>query len=563
MKTMIRWCAALFAAGVLAGCGGSDDGAPLQVQTQFGPVQGQADAATRTARWLGIPFARPPVGELRWKAPVDPQPWTTALAANRFGNACIQHGRIYGPGQNNRYDETIATTLNTPVGSEDCLTLNVWRPDTPDRNLPVIYFIYGGSNVSGYTADPLYDGAAMARQSNAVVVTANYRVGIFGWLRVPQLASGNALDDSGNFGTLDTVKALKFIKANAAAFGGNPDNITVMGQSAGAVNVYALMVSPQTVGQNLMHRAVPISGGISSTGVTLPSLGALSGAQTYGQNLLHRLLVADGLVSDLAAAPAYVAARSNAEIAAYLRGKAAGDIIRVAVSTIGFPSGAPFPEGTVVPTNPIAAIRAGQYNKVPVLAGNTRDEGKLFGTIAGPRLTSLYVLGDADRFRAMMNFTPDAPNTTLADQVVASALPVTTPVTGYNALTSALGTLIFIPPRDDVLNALISQQPNVWTYMFNWDEEPAPWNDVYGAAHAFDLPFIFGNFDAPSLFSRVISSSANRQGRLELSEAMMASVAAFARTGDPNNGKLGVTWPAWPRVLQFDASQTAKQISVQ
>ena len=546
---------------LLPACGGSGD--PTEVQTTHGKVVGTDDRASSTYRWLGIPFAKPPTGELRWKAPVDPEPWSGTREARAFGNACMQHGRIYGPGANNRYDDTIATTLNTPVGSEDCLTLNIWRPRTADRNLPVVYFIYGGSNVSGYTADPLYDGAKLANAANAVVVTANYRVGIFGWYRLPQLASGNALDDSGNYGTLDTVKALRFIHDNIARFGGDPDNVTVMGQSAGAVNVYALMVSPQTVGQNLMHRAVPISGGISANAVPLPSVNPVATHETYARSLLHQLLIGDGLAADAATAAAWVAGKSNAEVATYLRGKSAASIISRAVATVQFPAGAPIPEGTVVPVDPVAAIRAGNYNKVPVLAGNTRDEGKLFGGIAGPGLTSLYAKTDAQRFMDMKNYTPDAPNTALADQIIAAALPVTTPVTGYNAATSFLGNLIFIPPRDDVLNALKAQQAGVWYYMFNWDEEPAPWNDVYGAAHAFDLPFLFGNFEQPSVFSNTIGGSANAGGRLALSEAMMASLASFARDGDPNNARLGVDWPAWPKVLTFDATPAAKQIGVQ
>ena len=564
MMKLVGWCLGALATGMLLlGCGGGGDAAPAGIRTQFGAVTGVEEASSGTVKYLGIPFAKPPVGALRWKAPVDPEPWSAPLAANKFGNGCIQSGRIYGPGLNNTYDASIATSLNTPVGSEDCLTLNIWRPRESTDNLPVIYFIYGGSNISGYSADPGYDGATLAARAKAVVVTSNYRVGIFGWLRMPQLASGNALDDSGNFGTLDTIQALKFIKKNIAAFGGNPSNITVMGQSAGAVNTYALMVSPQTLGQDLMHRVIPLSGGISATGVALPSLTTLAAAQAYGQNLLAQLVIADKLAADLPAAQAYVAGKSNAEIASYLRGKSAASIIGTAAATVGFPGGSPIPDGAVVPADPIAAIKAGAYYKVPVLAGNTRDEGKLFGGIAGPGLSSLYVKNDAGRFMDMMNFDPDAPNTTLADQIVAAALPVTTPITGYNAATSFLGTLIFTPPRDDVLNALKSQQSNVWYYQFNWDKEPAPWNDVYGAAHAFDLPFVFGNFEKPSLFSRVIAGEANKAGRLALSDAMMSSVSAFVRNGDPNNAKLGVTWPVWPATLTFDASLTQAQIAVQ
>ena len=173
-------------------CGGSDDPLPTVRGTTYGWIQGNDDsAATGTYSWKGIPFAKAPVGDLRWKAPVDPDVSAFGIKATQsFGNACVQYGRIYGPGSNNTYDQTIATTLNQAVGSEDCLYLNVWRPATGEANLPVIVFIHGGSDVSGYTADPVYDGAALAKAANAVVVTANYRVGIFGWLNLPQLKDG-------------------------------------------------------------------------------------------------------------------------------------------------------------------------------------------------------------------------------------------------------------------------------------------------------------------------------------------------------------------------------------
>ena len=128
---------------------------------------------------------------------------------------------------------------------------------------------------------------------------------------------------------------------------------------------------------------------------------------------------------------------------------------------------------------------------------------------------------------------------------------------GFTARTDLLNAVFFGTSRDNVMNALKAQQPNVWYYQFAWKQEPAPWNDIYGAAHAFDLPFVFGNF-GPSLFGNVMSTTANQPGRLDLSDAMMKSVGAFARGGDPNNAALGATWPAWPAKLIFDASLTAK-----
>jgi len=567
------------AAGLLAACGDNEaDNHPTLRQTSFGPLQGaDLSASSGTWAWKGVPFAKPPVGALRWKAPVDPDSWSgTPRAATQFANACVQYGRIYGPGANNTYDATIASTLNTAVGSEDCLYLNIWRPATGDNGLPVLVFIHGGSNVSGYTADPVYDGAALARAANAVVVTINYRLGIFGWLNLPQLkGSGNAADDSGNFATLDTIQALKYLNRNVDRFGGDPGNVTVMGQSAGAIDVYAMLTSPLMVSATpkLMHKAVAMSGGISLASNlpagSLPTLNPASAALAQGNALLQQQLIVDGLAADVASANAYIASRTPGQIADYLRSKSPATLLTTLLTklaALGLSGSGPIPEGTVLPVDPIAAIKAGNYLKVPVIASTTRDEAKLFPTFLAlsPALggVSGRLVSDATLFNTQFGYNPNAaPTVTLAQWIPAAYLPVDTPVTGFNARTDLLNTLFFIASRNNLLDALKTQQPNVWYCRFDWDEEPAPWNDIYGAAHAFDLPFVFGNF-GPSLFANVANSTANQPGRLALSEAMMKTLGAFARTGDPNNATLGVTWPAWPAQLWFDATATAKAISV-
>ena len=547
----------------LAACGGGGGGNPTERGTTLGTVVGVE--ASGTYAWKGIPFAKPPVGALRWKAPVAPDAWTR-LDASRFGNACLQNGRIYGPGSNNTYDATIAATLNTPVGSEDCLTLNVWRPSTPVGKLPVIFFVYGGSDISGYSADPVYDGTALAKAANAVVVTANYRVGPLGFFNLAQLKSGsNAAEDSGNFALLDLIQALTFVQANATVFGGDAGNVTLMGQSAGAINVWALMTSTQAAG--LFHRAVPLSGGISLASNLPPgNIPTLNPASTYaaqGNALLAKLLIADGKAADSASAATYVAGQSAASIADYLRGKDAKVILSTLLAA-GLTGSGPIPDGALIPTDPIAAIAAGHYNKVPVLAGNTGDEGKLFA----PFLTLLggppgFKISDATRFTMMANFDPNAPTTlTEADILDPAYVPSNTPVTGWTAKASLLASVFMAPSRDNVLNTLKTQQSNVWYYRFDWAQEPAPWNTIYGAAHAFDLPFLFGNF-GPSLFSNAANSNANQPGRLALSAAMMASLGAFARTGDPNTSELGTTWPAWPKRLVFNATQTQARITTE
>lgn len=555
--------AALLAATSLAACGG-DDRAEIR-STHLGTVIGSDDSqGSGTLSWKGIPYAKAPVGALRWRAPQDPEPWgDNAREAQRFGHACAQNGRIFGPGSNNTYDSTIGTTLNTVVGHEDCLTLNIWRPADGGAALPVIVFVYGGSNISGYSADPVYDGAALARRANAVVVTLNYRLGIFGFFNQAQLKTGNdAANDSGNFALLDIQQALRFVKRNAGAFGGNPDNITLMGQSAGAINVYALMTAPSSAG--LFHKAVPLSGGISLSSNLAPgSIPTINPSSAYAAQsgaVLAQLLVADGRVPDLASAPAWIAGRPAAEVADYLRSKSAATLW-AAVLARNVNSSGPIPDGSFLPFDPIGAMAAGSYQRMPVLAGMTGEEGKLFARLlpllGGP---SGFRVPDAEMFALMANFTSGAGTPTLQDILDPFYLPVSTAGTGYNARTAMLAGAFLGRARDNVLNTLATRQADVWYYQFNWAQEPAPWNDVYGAAHAFDLPFVFGNF-GPSLFGRVIASDANRAGRLALSQAMMDSVGAFARTGDPNHGGLGATWERWPRQLWFDATTSSTAIT--
>jgi para-nitrobenzyl esterase len=574
LRSRLAACAAALALPLLlAACGGSDDD-PLLRKTHLGEVRGAEDTASGTYAWKGIPFAKAPVGALRWQPPQEPEAWSAPRAATAFGNACSQYGRIYGPGANNRYDESIAATLNQATGSEDCLYLNVWRPNNNNGNLPIIVFLHGGSNVSGYTADPIYDGAALAKAANAVVVTPNFRVGVLGFLNMPQLKNGSAANDSGNFTLLDSIKALEFVRRNAQVFGGNADSVTLMGQSAGAINVWALQTSPMMVAANprLFHRVVPLSGGISMASNlppgSIPTLNPASVALAQGNALLQNLVIADGLAADSASAAAYIAGQTSTQIAEYLRGKTPAQIYTVLLTRLaasGLAGSGPIPDGTVVATDPIAAINAGNYLKVPVLAGNTRDEGKLFPSflplVGGTG--NARIVTDAQLFANHFVYNPNAAAQTTVEQWIAAPyLPVNAPTTGFTARAESLNRIFFLASRDNVLDALRAKQDNVWYYRFDWDEQPAPWNDIYGAVHVVDLPFIFGNF-GPSLFGNVWFNNANRAGRLELSAAMMQTVSAFARTGDPNNASIGASWPAWPRKLVFDATPTTKAISVE
>jgi para-nitrobenzyl esterase len=551
--------AVIAASLLISGCGGGDDDVPPPTQrtTKSGTVNGlDRSATTGTYAWLGVPFAQPPVGALRWAPPVDPAPWTDVRAATQFGHSCAQGGRFFSPAPNDEpFGLNVREGFGKPVGDEDCLTLNIWRPANDQSKLPVIVFIYGGSNISGYTADPSYDGQVLAKKGNAVVVTVNYRLGLLGWFDLPQLKTGDAQADSGNFALLDQLQALKFIKNNIEAFGGDPGNVTVMGQSAGAVNVFALLTSPLSAG--LMHKAVPMSGGINNASRT--------SAQRYSSGLLNALVIADGKATNTATAQAWVATQSNAQIAAYLRGISANQVLTVMLANpqLGN-SPAPIADGNVVPANALAAVTAGQYQKIPLLVGNTKDEGTLFAGLFGAYLgtgVSGFKPNDYDRFGLQFNFNTDAPGSlTEADFINPAYLPVTALPSGWNAMSAFVGDSIFITPLPPQLNALTAQQPGqVWYYRFDWNEEPAPFNTVYGATHGLDVSFAMGNF-SKSVASYAFST-ANKPGREALSDAMLQSIAAFAKTGNPNHPGLGVTWPNYPAKLTFDASPTQLQIT--
>jgi len=521
------------------------------VKTEYGRVKGFVDESTKTFTWLGIPYAKPPVGDLRWKPPQDPDSWSGILKTEEFDNACAQVGGLYGPpAPGESFGLSIIDYLGLPSGCEDCLTLNIWRPvpSKKKEQLPVIVFIHGGSNKQSYAADPMWHGANLARKANAVVVTVNYRLGVFGWFAHPALRTGDdALNDSGNFGTLDLIQALKFVKNNIANFGGEPENVIVMGQSAGSANVYSLMVSPLTEG--LIDKAVLMSGpGLNGT--------PLSVGQGYANAVLRQLLIDDGVAADAVAA--WIASHTKQEIADYLRGKSTEKVLMALVH--GGLTSPPniFADGTVVPYDSNAEVNNGNFRNVPVIIGSTLEEGKLF-------VPFFYKVSDTQRFTWMYEFDADNPSDLAAEDIL------NVPIAFFenfarNAAPPFIGTQWFTDRIDETAARLRVWQPKVYAYRFQWNTQPEPWKTIYGAVHVLDTPFMFGNFQR-QLFSCMFGEY-NKAGRIALSDAMIASLAAFARTGNPNNSKLGVFWKAWsnadggPKKLIFDADENNLQVEM-
>lgn len=503
-----------------------DRAADVRRETTLGPVLGKRSGGTHS--WLGIPYAEPPVGALRWRPPVTAEPWTRPFRATEPGQGCPQPGRFFSPSPDGpHYSLRIRDGLGKAVGREDCLTLNVYRPASAAEDLPVIVFIHGGSNTVGYSADPMYDGRALARRADAVVVTVNYRLGLLGWMNLAQLEDGDPVNDSGNFGTLDQIEALRFVEANAEAFGGDPDNVTIMGESAGSVNVWALLVSPLTEG--LVDKAIPMSGGFQFT------------------NEASSRSWADAFAA--AAVQEAEEGEDTSDLAAYLRSKPARWLVSLLLRHPELTQNPPavIPDGTVLPTDWRAAVAAGDYRSGPVLAGNTLEEGKLFGSLAGA-----YRPSDRRRFTMQHRFDPDAPRWTAADFLDQELLPVDRPG-GWNDVSAGIGDAIFTPLTLDSMDALqAAGEQQLFYYQFAWNQEPDPFCEVYGAVHAMDLPFVFGTFGR-HVYSFAFSE-ANERGRKQLSRMMRDAVERFVRTGDPQHRGLGREWETWPAAMVLDAN---------
>ena len=477
--------------------------------------------------WLGIPYAEPPLGGLRWRAPQPLLPWTGTREALAFGDSCPQFASGIGGDP--------SAKPGTLVGHEDCLTLNVYAPALPgpaaEARLPVMVWIHGGGNTIG--ASRSYDGSRLASLHGVVVVTLNYRLGALGWFRNEALresadaldASGNfgTLDASGNFGTLDQIQALHWVQAHIAAFGGDPQNVTIFGESAGGQNVLVLLISPLAAG--LFQRAIAQSGGAwDTTPAEAENLrdAPEPGAPESSGEILLTLLEREGLAADRAGGEAAAAGMPLAERASFLRGIPAEQLL-AAYDPGGrgfYECPRVFREGTVIPREPQSELlgRPGAYHAVPVMLGTNRDEQRLFFFL-DPARTSRWF--GVPRAKDPATYQRDAAYRSRAWKI-----------TGV----------------DEPARALAEAQPGrVFAYRFDWDEQPsflwADFSELLGAAHGLEIPFVFGNFSfGPN--GRFLFDEANRPGREALAAMMMSYWTEFARSGDPGRGRDG-TLPRW------------------
>ncbi len=495
--------------------------------------------------WRGIPFAEPPLGELRWRAPVPPEPWAGTLEAVAYGSPCVQFA---GP----RAALTSDVSEGEPTGSEDCLYLNVhaprFEPEAVPRGakrLPVMLWIHGGGNTIGDAR--IYNAARIALGHRLVVVTVQYRLGVFGWFGHRSLrGEGTTEDDrSGNYGTLDLVRALHWVRGNISAFGGDPGRVTVFGESAGGRNTVSMLLSPRARG--LFHRAIVQSGSTRTSPMALAEHftdDPEPGDERSSGEVLLELLVRDGESADRESAKARLAAMSDVEVAGYLRGKDAYEVLGVYDgSRLAGMYSIPqlLRDGRVLPDEEAidALARPGGYNRVPVILGTNRDENKLFLAFVSPHVTRLLGIplwvNDERRYDLVAEFA--------------------------SLLWKASGV-------DEPAAAMRGAQgPSVFAYRFDWDEEPKLlWSDLsklLGAAHGLEIPFVFGHFDF-GWASRILFDEEKRAGYEGLSKSMMSYWAEFAYTGDPGRGRSGKEprWRAWDdsrpaaaKYLVFDSEE--------
>ena len=408
--------------------------------TQSGKVSGAANADGSVTIFKGIPFAAPPVANNRWRAPQPPAPWTDVLKADHFGASCMQ-------GPNTPFGPWTREYMYVTPASEDCLYLNVWTPQTTTTaHLPVIVYVYGGGFSSGSGDCPIYDGEALAK-TGMVVVTFNYRVGPFGFLAHPQLTAESEHHASGNYGLMDQIAALHWVKDNIRAFGGDPSRVAVAGQSAGAMSIEDLLASPLAKG--LFHAAIADSG-IGGRGVPVRTL---ADAEKAGE--------------------AFAAAKKADSLAA-LRALPAADLIGRGPAQF-----APIVDGWVVPDQPMMlTTSAGRDNDVPVITGFQADDFRMGG--GAPPLTAASFQERARRTYGSM-----------ADEY----LKLYPADSDEQAKQSEAGSA-----RDRARSGLYlwaskraaTHKSPVYIYYF---DRAVPWpaHPEFGAFHSGELPYTFGN----------------------------------------------------------------------
>ena len=479
---------------------------PLRVKTDRGELQGKLSDDGQIRAFLGVPYAAPPVGPLRWRPPQPAERWKEVRNAESYGSHCIQA---------NQFSDM---TFHDPGASEDCLTLNVWSPRSAAEGakLPVMVWIYGGGFYAGSTSERRQDGESFARKG-VILVSMNYRLNIFGFFAHPTLAAESPQHAAGNYGLMDQAAALQWVKRNIAAFGGDPGNITLFGESAGSFSVSAQMASP--LAKDTLAHAIGESGGaFARTGLNFP---ALATVEATDERFARDVLGKDSLTA--------------------LRAMPAEDLVK-AVEAQKSPAVrfGPVVDGLFLPEPVPAIYAAGRQAHIPLLAGWNRDEGGFprdpvtmgsyrqtaqatWGSNADAFLAAYPANNDAEALRATADYSADK---FIADStwewIEAQVKTGTAPVYRFHFEHASPGDR-FHPPSS-------------------------------GAFHSSEIEYVFGNLS-------VRPASPWKDEDYKLSEVMQSYWVNFAKSGDPNGPGLPV-WPAYNsadgwQVMHLDVTPAA------
>ena len=489
-----------------------------EVVTDGGRVTG-VGSDYEVVRWLDIPYAQPPVGDLRWRAP------RTLAASDARVISAVKD--VLCPQQ---ASQTAGLEGDDVVGHEDCLYLDVVTPrDYAGQRFPVMFWIHGGANTSGHKGT--YDFSALAEQEKLVVVTINYRLGALGWFTHPALqAASEGLDASGNFGTLDIIAALSWTQRNIAAFGGDPDNVTIFGESAGGRNVYSMLVSPLSTG--LFHKAIAQS----------PTVQSFTPTQAFNANKLFSHIdrgaweVVEGLELD-----------NTAVSASELRNVSAQALVHQYFS-IDKEHAEPLiiSDGVVIPEQGlVASLSDPRYAKsVPVMAGSNRDEVALW-----LGLNRYFVDGESSFFGLL------PPKVNIRDPEL------------YRYWVRQRSRGWKVRAVDTPLERLESAgYLDLYAYRFDWDEQDdnwfVPFSKILGAAHGSEIAFVMG---APMYGSVGEYMYPDSDSARDMTAVMMGAWGAFARDGAPGAVN-GVIWPkftsATPEIMVLDAGLDTSHVAI-
>lgn len=464
------------------------------VRVEQGSLSGTHGTSADVHVYRGIPYAAPPVGDLRWKAPQPPASWQGVRKATEFSNACWQ----------SQYPASAAIyQAKLPPLSEDCLYLNIWTSakSAKDR-LPVMVWIHGGGFTRGSGGTDAYDGEILSRKG-AVIVTINYRLGMFGFFAHPALTAESEHHASGNYALLDQIAALQWVQKNIAAFGGDPHRVTIFGESAGSWAVNVLMASPLAKG--LFQRAIGESGG------------SFSPMKTLAEAEKEDSYLADSLVSPKhSTADEKAPAKNPAEVLKSLRAISAEDLLKASDSE----TTRAIVDGWVLPQDISAIFAEGKQNDVPLIVGYNADEGTALAPQATKLQAGLFIAAANQRYgplaSQMLKIYPAG-----SDQQAISSF--------YSAYRDqAFGWEMRTWARMETKTG----HQQAYLYYFS-HRPPGPQSAKLGAFHASEIAYVFGTFPWPFPWD---------DSDKKLSDAMTSYWVNFAATGNPNGDDL----PKWP-----------------